>query len=157
MPPKRRYDRNTLDLFQDAKPETEAVVVRYAPEDTRAFNLEGRMARAIKNALSNCALSRKDVAEEMSAHLNETVTVAQLEAWASQGKGSHRIPATRLAALAHVTNDPRPLNTLLEDLGLIVVDARYEALLIREKTRELADFYARQADAADAEWKARQR
>lgn len=155
MPPKRRYDRNTLDLFRDAKPETEAVVVRYAAEETRAFNLEGRMAKAIKNALAECTMSRKDIADEMSAHLGEQVTVAQLESWASQGKGSHRIPATRLAALAHVTDDPRPLNTLLEDLGLIVVDARYEALLVREKASQLAEHYIRQKEAADAEWKAK--
>jgi hypothetical protein len=43
----------------------------------------------------------------------------------------------------------------LSEAGLIVVEAKYEALLKRERARELRERAERAEQAADAEWRAR--
>ncbi len=150
---KRRRDTATLDLFRDVKPAP--VVARFEEEDVRAWSVEGRLSRAISKTLDACGRGREDVAEDMSKFLSERISKATLESYASQAKDTHRIPASRLMALVVVTGDARPLNALFEDAELIVVEQKYEALLRREKARELVDELTREADAADAEWRAK--
>jgi hypothetical protein len=78
-----------------------------------------------------------------------------LDAYASQAREQHSISAVRLAALITITEDPRALNVLLEDAGFIVIPKKYEALLKRERARELREQLEREERAADAEWRAK--
>jgi hypothetical protein len=100
-------------------------------------------------------MSREEVARRMSEFLQEDVRVSMLDAYASQAKAQHQIPATRLVALTMVTGDARPLNALLNEADLIAVPARYEALLKRERAKEMLEELQREVAAADAEWRAR--
>lgn len=100
-------------------------------------------------------MGRAEIAAAMSELLKTTVSKAMLDGYASQAREQHSISAVRLAALVAVTNDARALNALLEDTGLIVIPKRYEALLRREKARELRERAEREEQAADAEWKAK--
>jgi hypothetical protein len=77
-----------------------------------------------------------------------------LDKYASQG-AEHTISAARLAALVAVTGDPRPMNALLESIGLIVVPKRYEWLIRRERALELQRLAEKEAAAADAQWRAK--
>lgn len=148
----RRRDTSTIDLFREYEPAP--VVARFAEDKVRAWTPSRRLSRAIAATLDEAAIGRDKIAEALSEQIGERVSKAMLDAYASPEK-THAISALRLAGLAIVTNDVRPLNTLLADAGLIVVEAKYEALLRREKARELRERAEREEQAADAEWKAR--
>ncbi|MBK5962163.1 hypothetical protein CCR97_28815 [Rhodoplanes elegans] len=147
-----RRDTSTLDLFRDYEPAP--VVPRFAADEVKAWTPARRLSRAIAKTLDECGRSREEIAAAMTEHLGERVPKAMLDAYASPEK-PHAISAQRLAALVLVTGDVRPLNTLLNDAGLIVIEAKYEALLRREKARELREKLDREIEAADAQWKAR--
>ncbi|MEX2482086.1 MAG: hypothetical protein WD928_14615 [Gammaproteobacteria bacterium] len=151
MAPKR--DGFTADLFRDYQPAP--VVDRFEEEEVRAFSLNGRLSKAVALALAASGQSRDELAAAMSEFLGDNVSTSMLDKYASQAAEGHSISALRLVALAAVTNDVRPLNALLADVDLIVVPKKYEALLRREKARELKERMEREESAADAEWKAR--
>lgn len=144
-------DAATIDLFRDYSPQP--VVARFAPEAVRTPSLPARISLAVARSLKDHGRDRAQVAKEMSAYLDETVTKGMLDAYASQARESHNIPAHRLIALVLVTGDPRPLNALLVDADLVVVDAKYEALIRREMLKEARDRIDREAAAADADWR----
>lgn len=148
MAPRRR-DTATIDLFRDFEPTP--VVRRFDAEEIQAWTAARRLARAISAALEG--FRREEVAAAMSEQLGETISKATLDAYASQEK-PHAIPAHRLAALYKATGDERLINALLNDLGLIAVPAKYEALLKRERARELKERLEREEQAADAQWRA---
>jgi hypothetical protein len=151
-----RRDTNTLDLFADFTPKS--VVDRYDPERVRAFKRSSQIARVVAEALKNSGLSRDAVAKRMSEYLGEKITEAMLGQYASPSNDSHNIPAHRFVALAVVIESPvdlrRLFNALLEGTGAIAVPAKYEALIRRELNREASEKYTREADAANAEWRA---
>lgn len=147
-----RRDTSTLDLFRDYEPAP--VVPRFEAADIKAWTPARRLSRAIAKTLDDCGQSRDEIAAALSAHLGERVGKATLDAYASPEK-PHAISAQRLAGLVTVTGDARALNVLLADAGLIVIEAKYEALLRREKARELREKLDREIEAADAQWKAR--
>jgi hypothetical protein len=149
---KRPRDTATFDLFRDYQ--AAPVVARFPEEDVRAWNQARRLSKAIGRSLDEDGRSREDIAHAISDQIEEKVSRATLDAYASQEK-PNAISALRLAALVAVTGDARPLNTLLSEAGLIVVEAKYEALLKREKARELRERAEREEQAADAEWRAR--
>ncbi|WP_374627510.1 hypothetical protein [Devosia sp.] len=144
-------DRITLDLFRDFEPPE--VVARFPAEQVRAETLAGKLSRAVKATLDAFAKSRGDTALAMTEFLGEDCSKTMLDKYASQG-AEHSISAARLAALVAVTGDPRPLNALLESIGLIVVPKRYEWLIRRERARELQRLAEQEAAAADAQWRA---
>ncbi len=148
----RRRDTQTIDLFSDYEPKP--VVDRFPEEKVRAWTPDRRLSRAIAATLDEAAVSREKIAAALSEQIGERVSKGMLDAYASPEK-PHAISALRLAGLAMVTGDVRALNTLLAEAGLIVVEAKYEALLRREKARELRERAEREEQAADAEWKAR--
>jgi hypothetical protein len=148
----KKRDGHTLDMFAEFAPQP--VVERFAPEDVRSPSLSARISLAVSRTLKDHGADRAAVAKEMSAYLDEPVTKAMLDAYASQGRESHNIPAHRLIALVLVTGDPRPLNALLVDAELIVVEAKYEALLRREMLRDAKHKLEREEAAADTAWKA---
>lgn len=148
-----RRDPNTLDLYRDYEPE--AVVDRFDPTDTQAFSRDGKLSKAVARAMNDCGASRETIATAMTEFLGESVSKALLDKYASQAAENHTIPALRLIALVAVTKDVRVLNALLDELDLIVVPRRYEALLRREQARIAKEKFEREEQAADAEWRAR--
>jgi hypothetical protein len=151
----RDKDAGTLDLFRDTQPAP--VVERFAEERVRAASHAARVARAVSEALRDCDFDREAVAKEMSAYLGERVSKAMLEAYASQARETHTIPAHRLIALAVVTGSAKLINALLEGTGLIAVEGKYEALIERERLKEHLDDVQRKIAARDAQWKASRR
>ncbi|MBL8575089.1 MAG: hypothetical protein JNM13_15550 [Hyphomicrobiaceae bacterium] len=147
-----KRDNSTLDLFREQV--SPPVVPRFAEEDVRAWSQARRLSRAVAKTMDDDGRSREVLAEVLSEHLGERVSKAMLDAYASQEK-DHAISARRLAGLVAVTGDARALNALLAEVGLIVVEAKYEALLRREKARELRERAEREEAAADAEWRAK--
>lgn len=149
---RRPKDKHTLDMFTDYVPET--VVKRFESEQVRAWSLAGRLAKALKITLGDTPENRKQVAADMAVFLEEDFSKAMLDKYVAE-TAEHQISAVRLVALTSVTGDARPLNELLSKIDMIAVPAKYEALLRREKARELLEQVGREEQAAEAEWKAR--
>jgi len=148
-----RRDTSTLDLYRDYEPE--AVVERFEAETTRAFSRNGQLSKAVALTLTSSSMSRDEIVAAMSEFLGEDVSKATVDKYASPAAENHSIPALRLLALVAVTKDVRVLNTMLDELGLIVVPKRYEALLRREQARIAKEKFEREEQAADAEWRTR--
>jgi hypothetical protein len=148
----KKRDAFTLDLFKDVKPAP--VVPRFTDDQVKAWSRARRLSKAIARTLEDAEANRDEIAEAMSDFLEERISKPMLDNYASQEK-DHAISAVRLAALVAVTGDARALNTLLSEVGLIVIEAKYEALLKREKARELREWAEREERSSDAEWKAR--
>jgi hypothetical protein len=148
-----RRSLDQIDLFRDYEPAP--AVERYAPERTRAATPKARVARAVAEALDKCGMLREEVAAALSAHLDEAVSEAMLNHYASLANDQHNIPAHRLVALAIVTGQAAPLvNAIIAETGLIAVDAKYEALIRREMAKEARDRLDREIAASDAQWRA---
>lgn len=98
MPRRIIKDPHTLDLFQAVT--APSIVARFPPERVKAKTLEGKLCRAVCEALTTTDMSRDEVALKMASHLGEDVSKSQLNSWASMAKEStHRMPATRLITL----------------------------------------------------------
>jgi hypothetical protein len=113
-------DQPGLLEWQPAK-----VVRRFAAELIRAASLAARLCRAQKLTLKDCGMSRAKVAERMSDYLGETITEAMLNSYVSESMDAHVVNTVRFIALVAVTGDPRPLNALLEELGLVVIERKW--------------------------------
>lgn len=148
-----KRDAFTVDLFRDYQPTP--VVERFADDQVKAWSIAGRLAKAIAITMEESAMSRDEIAQQMSELTKTAISKATLDAYASQAKEQHQIPAARLAALVAVTGDARAVNVLLEEAGLIAIPRKYEALLKRERARELREQLEREERAADAEWRAK--
>ncbi|MGB0683368.1 MAG: DNA transposition protein [Magnetovibrionaceae bacterium] len=103
----------------------EPIVARFKDEEVRAGTVKAELARAVATVLID--RDREDVATKMADWLDdESMSKNMLDAYASQGRESHDITASRLLALMMVTGDFRPLQMLAEKADHIVVDYRYE-------------------------------
>lgn len=100
-------------------------VQRYPEVQVRATTLRARIARAVATTLKETDTERSDVARLMSDWLDEKVTKAMLDAYASEARESHSIPYLRLIALVHVTGDARPLQLAAEQFGYSVIADRH--------------------------------
>jgi hypothetical protein len=142
-------DKDTADLMPAP------VVRRFDPERVRAPKLSNRIAQAISEAIRDSGRSREQIAADMSAYLDERVTVGTLYQYSSEANERNNIPAHRLMALVKATGDARVLNALIEDIGLIAVERRFEPLLRREVAKEkLAAVLRREIEDANAQWEA---
>lgn len=148
---RKQRDTITSDLFRDFEPPQ--VVERFDAERVRAVTASQRVARAVSETLRESGRDRSIIAHLMSQFLDEEVTEAMLNSYASPARTTHNIPAHRLVALAAVTKDARLLNVLLADAGFIAIEQKYEALIRRERAKELREKLDREIDAADIEWK----
>jgi hypothetical protein len=148
----RRRDTLTTDLFRDYSPAP--VVERFAEERVRTAKASSRIARAAAEAIKESKLSRENIAREMSAYLGEPVTTAMLDQYTSTANDKHNIPAHRLVALIAVTADIRIINAALHGTDFVAVDAKFEPLIRRELAKEARDRLEREANAADAQWRA---
>ncbi|MGO8313465.1 hypothetical protein ACC827_24610 [Rhizobium ruizarguesonis] len=149
----RKRDTFTVDLFRDYQPAP--VVDRFDHEEVKAYSLAGKLSKAVALTMEESGLTRDELATAVSDVTKSPVSKAMLDAYASQAREQHSISAVRLAALITITEDPRALNVLLEDAGFIVIPKKYEALLKRERARELREQLEREERAADAEWRAK--
>ncbi|WP_440410699.1 hypothetical protein [Neorhizobium petrolearium] len=147
-----RRDAFTIDLFKDYQPAP--VVDRFSDEQVKAWSMAGRLAKAIALTMEESGLTREEIAAQMSEITKSSVSKATLDAYSSQAREQNQIPAVRLAALIAITGDARAFNVLLEEAGLIVVPKKFEALLKRERARELREQLEREEKAADAQWRA---
>jgi hypothetical protein len=128
------------------------VVRRFAADLIRAASLAARLCRGLKLALADSDMSRAEVAAKMSEYLGETISEAALNSYVSEARDQHVINAVRLLSFLAVTQDPRPLNALLDDLGWVVIDKKYlpwiEVGMLREQREKLdrdIDFARRRA------------
>lgn len=127
-------DIDQLDLLSWAPP---PIVERYEDERVRAFDLSHQIARAVSETLSACALSREEIAAQMSETPSAgNVSKPMLDNYAAPAK-THEISVVRWIALMRTTGDTRMLQMIAEMFGKIVVDAKHElavkALLLREQ------------------------
>ncbi|WP_127088359.1 hypothetical protein [Aquabacter cavernae] len=148
----RRPDRSTLDLFRDYEPQP--VVPRFVEADVRAWTEARRLSRAIALTLDEDGRGREALADLLSERIGERVSKGMLDNYASPEK-PHAISALRLIGLVTITGDARALNLILGEAGLIAIDRKYEALLRRERARELRERLEQEERAADAEWRAK--
>ena len=151
----RKRDSFSLDLFRDYQPEP--VVERFADDQVKAWSLAGKLAKAVALTIEESGMTREQIATDLAEVTKSTVSKATLDAYTSQAQEQNQISAVRLAALVAITGDARALNVLLEEAGLIAIPKKYEALLKRERARELRVLLEREEQAADAEWRAKQR
>ncbi|TAZ57858.1 hypothetical protein [Rhizobium ruizarguesonis] len=149
----RKRDTFTVDLFRDYQPAP--VVDRFDLEEVKAYSLAGKLSKAVALTMEESGMTRDELAAALSDVTKSPVSKAMLDAYASQAREQHSISAVRLAALITITEDPRALNVLLEEAGFIVIPKKYEALLKRERARELREQLEREERAADAEWRAK--
>ncbi|MGO6954129.1 hypothetical protein ELI24_17155 [Rhizobium ruizarguesonis] len=149
----RKRDTFTVDLFRDYQPAP--VVDRFDHEEVKAYSLAGKLSKAVALTMEESGMTREELATAVSDVTKSPISKAMLDAYASQAREQHSISAVRLAALITITEDPRALNVLLEDAGFIVIPKKYEALLKRERARELREQLEREERAADAEWRAK--
>jgi hypothetical protein len=147
----RNRDPHTSDLFRDYQPAP--VVERFDAAEVKSWSLAGRLSKAVGLTLNEAEQPRADIARAMAEFLKDDVSKASLDAYASQAK-EHSISALRLIALTFVTRDARALNALLEEVGLIAVQKRYEALIKREMADEAIERATRDRQAFDAQWRA---
>ena len=120
---------------------------RFEEERVRAASINGRVCLAVSAALKDCALSRAEVAQRMSAYLGERVSEPMLNAYASQGRDDKTISLTRFVALLHVTRDRRLLEMIAEQFGWAVIDRKYLPLIDLAAVQERRDELGRHADA----------
>lgn len=145
-----RRDDLTLDLlsYRPKQP-----VERYDEPQVRAATLAARVSKAVSAALKADGRSRAEIASAMADYLGEAVSEHILNRYAAESASEHAISASRLIALAVVTGDLRLLNAICEPAGAVAVDQRYEALIRRERAKEMREQLDRDIAQADAEWK----
>lgn len=122
-------------------------VRRFEEDQVRAASLAARISKAVSAALKECGLTREDAAKAMGDYLGEKVSLAALNALASEARDDHRISVTRLMALIHVTRDPRLLQLLAEPFGWAVIDRRFLPMIELAAVQEQRDELARRAEA----------
>ncbi|MEJ0012825.1 MAG: hypothetical protein WDM94_09405 [Bauldia sp.] len=129
-------DRNPTDLTWTAP-----TVAAGFKGEVRGGSLASQIARAVAIALKRSKKDRADIANEMSAYLGERVSLAMLNAYASEARTTHRITVERFMALVEVTGCLDLLGLVAEPFGQAVVASRYAAIielhLIEEHQREL--------------------
>ncbi|MDH3999583.1 MAG: hypothetical protein OET90_12200 [Desulfuromonadales bacterium] len=90
------------------------------PEESSegSLNIHTRFCHALTNAISASDLSRWEIAGRMSHLLGTEISVHMINAWTSQSKESHRIPAEYIPAFGAATESREPLQLLSEVGGM---------------------------------------
>lgn len=100
-----------------------------APRRGRAelAGLERRINETVGTMLNTDPRTREVIAAEMSVLLDEPISRAMLDAYSSPARVEHRVPMSRLLALAVVTSRQDLLDPLMREIGA--------ALLVGEEVR----------------------
>jgi hypothetical protein len=138
-----RGDTRTLDLLAWEAPQVVPQIDAYS---MKAGTLRVRIARAVALVLRECELPREEIVKRMCGFLDEEVSLAMLNAYASQAREEHTISAIRLVALAHATGDVRALQALIEPLDHAIIPTRFLPAIEAELTAEQADAFAQRAE-----------
>lgn len=141
---RRAHHSDQLDLLGW---QPEEAVEAFAPHTVRAASLAATVSKGISQALKACGRRREDVARLMSEFLDDTVSEAVLNAYASEAKSDHIINLVRFIALIEVTRDRRLLQLIAERMGWAVVDARYLSLIEIAQLEEHRSKVEKQIDA----------
>lgn len=146
-----KRDRLTPDLFRDWQPPQ--VAAQLAGPRPQGGTLRSRISRAVSLALTECGMSRDEVAQGMSDYLGEDVSKNMLDAYASAAREGHTISLERFIALVEVTGQTGLLGFLAEMFGLVAVPGKYAELIelhfIDEQQAELE----RRRQALALRWK----
>lgn len=138
-PPK---DTLTPDMFLDWTPPK--VAVGFEPNAIPGTRLASRISRAVSKALKECDKSREEIAAAMTDRLGHKVTVATLDAYASEAKLDNNITVERFIALISATGKTELLGFLADDFDLKVVPAKYENVitlaLIEDHEKQVSNF-----------------
>ena len=92
-----------------------------ARRDADLAGLDRVVAATVALALKDDPRSRHEIAGAVSALLDEPVTKAMLDAYASEARDAHNISAARLLALVAVTERFELLDSLLRRIGAAVL------------------------------------
>lgn len=87
-----------------------------------SFRRAEGVLEAIKATLRRSALSREQIADEMSRLLGEKVTKHHLANWAAESKQDYRLPLEWAAAFSVVTNDTSVIKAAFLGSGINVLD-----------------------------------
>jgi hypothetical protein len=79
--------------------------------------LERQIAELVGTVLASDPRSREEIAGAMSAVLNDTVSKAMLDAYASGARPDHKVPASRLIALLVVTDRADLFDPIVRKMG----------------------------------------
>ena len=79
--------------------------------------LERQIAELVGTVLASDPRSREEIAGAMSAVLNDHVSKAMLDAYASGARPDHKVPASRLFALLVVTDRQDLLDPIMRKIG----------------------------------------
>jgi len=93
----------------------EALTVNTAPASLAA--LERQISVAVSDILHAEERSRTVIAAEMSDLLDDEVSRAMLDAYASQAREGHKVPMSRFFALVAITNRHDVLDRLVRHIG----------------------------------------
>ncbi|UXN07543.1 hypothetical protein [Bartonella sp. HY761] len=134
----KRRDTMTYDLFRDYQPED--VAAKIAPEFTKGGTLNVKIARVVAHACEQSGKSREAIASEMSAFLDQKVTLNMLDAYASPARETHKITVERFIALLEVTQCYGLLAFLCQFAGYVAVPERYGDIIeIWREDREIEE------------------
>lgn len=142
-----RRDHRQDDLFEWQPP---AVVDRYDDRHLGGASLANRIAGCVARTLTESKLSRDDIAAQMSTVLGGEVSKGMLDAYASMAKEDHIINVVRSIALMKVTGDTRLLQLMADQVGMVVIEARFEHAV-------RAEIYNAKIEELEAERKASRR
>lgn len=136
---KKSRDIHTLDLFRDYQPE-EDVAARIAPEITKGGTLNVQIARVVAHACQRSGKTREEIAKEMSAYLDQTITINMLDAYASPARENHKITLERFIALLDATDCYGLLAFICQFVGYVAVPERYADIIeIWRNDREIEE------------------
>jgi len=79
--------------------------------------LERQICELVGTVLATDPRSREEIAGAMSAVLDDTISKAMLDAYASGARPDHKVPASRLFALLAVTDRADLLDPIVRKIG----------------------------------------
>lgn len=137
---RKSRDINTLDLFRDYHPEEDDVAAKIAPEITKGGTLNVQIARVVAHACQVSGKTREEISRQMSAYLDQAITVNMLDAYASPARENHKISLERFIALLDVTECYGLLAFVCQFAGYVAVPARYADIIeIWRNDREIEE------------------
>lgn len=92
--------------------------IKSDPTTEGSLNIQTRLCHSLSNAVRSSGLSRFEIAGKLSHLLGTEISKYQIDAWTSESKSGHRIPASYLPAFCRVTGCREPLEILTETGGL---------------------------------------
>lgn len=114
--------------------------------------LEAMICRTVGSILNSDSRPREYIAADMSILLDEEVSKAMLDAYASPAREGHKVPMSRFMALVLVTKRHDLMDPLLREIGMAgLIGAEVKTARLGQIDREIARLREEQKKlAADA-------